>query len=728
MKLAKIYWAILLCIVPLLLTALLKYTENIDTLENNLIDLRYRYANPEHPFTDKLVIVDIDEVTLDTYKSTPIFGRWPWKRNVYQPILEYIAGGMPKLILFDIMFFEESPEDETLIEATESLGIVSHAVNLNKEDLSSEEDKIYEEGVPENILNKSLHPENVDIMNLKNYNILQFPIPGIAAIAPYVHAVTYTPDSDGVGRRGFLFFKYRKSYFASLGFTGFLSQHPQKTIKATNSSIIAISEDGTVRNIPTDYNAFRLHYYSKATIDNMPRISMSGVIDSRRALDGGEIDNLDSLKVPPSAFTNKVVIIGTSAASTSDTRLTPYGDRPGYMYHAIQYSNLMENHFLHIAPHWMGMVVLGLSLPLCVFLSVYSKNIGLRIVVPASLLAIYPLIAFIVFKYDIHLPLAEFAVGYPIAFLSSLGYLTLTEGAEKRKYSKVLSNMVDPTIVSEALTDLEALKKGGEMEITAFFSDVAGFSTISEQLSSEDLAALLNEYLSAMTIILKLNKGTLDKYIGDAVVGIFGAPIKREVHFLEAARASLEMITRLAELKKYWKENNLYSKDAQDMDVRIGLNTGKAKVGFMGTDTLASYTMMGDTVNLAARLEAAGKDYGVNILISENTNKRIVSDMFTRELDAVRVKGKNEPVKIFELISLKGQSPQNIVDSTNYYEEGFRLYLQREWDKAIEKFNSSKKAKGKKDKAVEMLIERCSFYLENPPEATWDGAFTRTHK
>jgi adenylate cyclase len=257
---------------------------------------------------------------------------------------------------------------------------------------------------------------------------------------------------------------------------------------------------------------------------------------------------------------------------------------------------------------------------------------------------------------------------------------------------------------------------------------VAVFSTISEQLSSADLAALLNEYLSAMTIILKINKGTLDKYIGDAVVGIFGAPIKRDEHFLEAARASLEMITRLGELKKYWKENNLYSKDAQDMDVRIGLNTGKAKVGFMGTDTLASYTMMGDTVNLAARLEAAGKDYGVNILISENTNKKVISDMFTRELDAVRVKGKNEPVKIFELISIKGQAPQNIVDSTNYYEDGFHLYLQREWDKAIEKFTLAKKAKGKKDKAVEMLIERCSFYLENPPEATWDGVFTRTHK
>ncbi len=728
MKLTKIHWAVILCVVPLLLTVLLKFSGTTESLENNLIDLRYRYANPEHPFTDKLVIVDIDEVTLDAYKSTPIFGRWPWKRNVYQPILEYIAGGMPKLILFDIMFFEESPEDDPLIEATMDLGIVSHAINLNKEDLSQEEDKIYEEGVPQNILDKSLHPENVELLKLSTYNILQFPIPRISEIATYIHSVTYTPDSDGVGRRGNIFFKYRNSYFPSLGFTGYLSQHPQKTIIVKDTHIHVTSNDDTEISIPTEKNAFRLHYYSKETMDHMPRISMSGIIDSRRALDGGEVTDFSSLKVPPTVFQDKVVIIGTSAASTSDTRLTPYGDRPGYMYHALQYSNLMEKHFLHMAPEWLGIGLLFILLPFNVSLSVFSKNIGLRIVVPALLFIIYPLIAFLVFRYDIHLPLSEFTIAYPLTFLGSLGYLTLTEGAEKRKYSKVLSNMVDPTIVSEALTDLEALKKGGEMEITAFFSDVAGFSTISEQLSSEDLAALLNEYLSAMTIILKHNKGTLDKYIGDAVVGIFGAPIKREEHFLEAARASLEMITRLSELKKYWKDNNLYSKDAQDMDVRIGLNTGKAKVGFMGTDTLASYTMMGDTVNLAARLEAAGKDYGVNILISENTNLKVNSEMFTRELDSVRVKGKNEPVKIFELISKKGESPQNIVDATGYYEEGFNLYLKREWEKSIQKFTDAKKAKGKKDKAVEMLIERCNFYLENPPEATWDGVFTRTHK
>ncbi|MCB1141151.1 MAG: adenylate/guanylate cyclase domain-containing protein [Leptospiraceae bacterium] len=388
----------------------------------------------------------------------------------------------------------------------------------------------------------------------------------------------------------------------------------------------------------------------------------------------------------------------------------------------------MENHILKMSPSWLGFLILLILVPSTVYIGLFSNHVNLRIGIPTAILFIYPILSFLIFRFDIHLPLGEFLIGYPIGFFGSLAYLTLTEGAEKRKYSKVLSNMVDPTIVSEALNDLEALKRGGEMQITAFFSDVAGFSNISEQLNSKDLAALLNEYLSAMTIILKENKGTLDKYIGDAVVGIFGAPIVRKEHFYEAAIASLDMIDKLEDLKKYWTANNLYIKDAQEMNVRIGLNTGLAKVGFMGTDNLASYTMMGDTVNLAARLEAAGKDYGVSILISENTNNLIKERMFTREMDAVRVKGKNEPVKLYELISRRGQTDPKVLESSALYEEGFKLYLKREWKNAISRFEEAINAKGKKDKAATMLIDRCQFYLANPPDESWDGVFTRTHK
>ena len=308
-------------------------------------------------------------------------------------------------------------------------------------------------------------------------------------------------------------------------------------------------------------------------------------------------------------------------------------------------------------------------------------------------------------------------------------FKNMAKGLEEReKVKSMLGSMIDPIVVSEGMKDLAALKRGDEKVITAFFSDVAGFSTISEQLNSIQLASLLNEYLSAMTIILKKHEGVLDKYIGDAIVGIFGAPIDIGEHYLKASLASLEMIHKLTDLREYWTKNNLYTKDAQEMDIRIGLNTGLAKVGFMGTDAMGSYTMMGDTVNLAARLEAAGKDYGVNILISETVKDKIESELFTRQLDLVRVKGKNEPVKLYELISDKSSISSNLIEASQLYESGFQFYLKTEWDKAITAFKESEKAKGKKDKAVELLIDRCSYYKVSSPGENWDGVFTRKHK
>jgi adenylate cyclase len=308
-------------------------------------------------------------------------------------------------------------------------------------------------------------------------------------------------------------------------------------------------------------------------------------------------------------------------------------------------------------------------------------------------------------------------------------FITMAKGLEEReKVKSILGSMIDPVVVQEAMIDLVALKRGSEKTITAFFSDVASFSTISEQLTSVELASLLNEYLSAMTIILQKRSGVLDKYIGDAIVGIFGAPVDVDNHSIKACHASIEMIAKLKDLRQYWKSNNLYSKEAQEMDVRIGLNTGPAKVGFMGTDNMGSFTMMGDTVNLAARLEAAGKDYGVNILISEMIKDNIGDNFFIRELDLVRVKGKNEPVKLFELISTSSDIPKNLSESTPMYEEAFKFYIKRDFTKAISLLNDSIKARGYKDKSAKMLIERCEEYIKTPPAVDWDGVYTRTHK
>lgn len=304
---------------------------------------------------------------------------------------------------------------------------------------------------------------------------------------------------------------------------------------------------------------------------------------------------------------------------------------------------------------------------------------------------------------------------------------TMVSGLKDReKMRGVLGSMVDPVVVGEALKDLEKLKRGSEKIITAFFSDIAGFSTISEKLSSAELANLLNEYLSAMTLILKKYDGVLDKYIGDAIVGIFNAPLDVEDHCFKAAKASIEMVARLEELKVIWKANNSYIPEAQNMSFRIGLNLGYAKVGFMGTDALASYTMMGDTVNLAARLEAAGKDYNVAILASEFVMDAVKDRIFARKLDFVRVKGKQKPVTIFEVKTLLGYETEDDKQFVTNYEAALFQYQSKHFAEA--KISFQRLADKMKDKASSVLAERCDYYLKNPPPDDWDGAFTRTNK
>lgn len=299
---------------------------------------------------------------------------------------------------------------------------------------------------------------------------------------------------------------------------------------------------------------------------------------------------------------------------------------------------------------------------------------------------------------------------------------------EREKIKGILGSMIDPVVVAEAMKDLQALKRGSEKNITAFFSDIASFSTISEKLTSPELAALLNEYLSAMTIILKDHEGVLDKYIGDAIVGIFNSPLDVDDHVYKATMASIKMQAKLVELRKDWTAKNKYIPEAQSMKFRIGLNTGLAKVGFMGTDALASYTMMGDTVNLAARLEAAGKDYGVSILASDAVYEQVKDRIFTRRIDVVRVKGKSQPVTLYQIICPKGKENAKHAEFVSRYEQGLAAYLERSWDTAIAHFKAAQHALNTSDRSSRLLTERCLIYKANPPNADWDGVYTRTTK
>ncbi len=256
---------------------------------------------------------------------------------------------------------------------------------------------------------------------------------------------------------------------------------------------------------------------------------------------------------------------------------------------------------------------------------------------------------------------------------------------------------------------------GGEKRnITIFFSDIRGFTAISEKLDPEDLVHLLNEYLTEMTLIITKNQGLVDKYMGDAIMAFWGAPLDQPSHAEIACSSSLEMIEKLRELQKKWKKEGIPS-----FDIGIGLNSGNAIVGNMGSKSRFDYTAMGDNVNIASRMEGLNKMYGTNIIIAEHTYK-IVKDKFeTRKLDAVRVKGKKKPILIYELLSGNDNLSKKQRDFVQNFEEGLELYFKKKWKTAIKSFQEALKVMD--DTVSHLFINRCKEFIKNPPPKDWDG-------
>jgi adenylate cyclase len=349
-----------------------------------------------------------------------------------------------------------------------------------------------------------------------------------------------------------------------------------------------------------------------------------------------------------------------------------------------------------------------------------------------------------------------------------LGYKLLTEEKDKRFIKETFGTYLAPELIQEMHSTRTMPKLGGEAKIiTAFFTDIQGFSTFSEKLTAYQLVELLNEYLTAMTDILIHEKGTLDKYEGDAIIAFFGAPMELVDQEVRACRVAVKMQEKLAELRKKWRDEKTASgepdpnmrhvppeewvpgdrwpKIVHKMRMRIGINTGEIVVGNMGSTTRMNYTMMGDPVNLSARLEAAAKQYGVYNLVSEYTldvgymdetgEPRKVMDMVeTRFLDHITVVGKSEPVRVYELFAMKGELSDNERQLIALFEEGMRYYQQMQWDKAIQLFGRSHKLERyafEKTTPSEVFIKRCRDFKKNPPVGPgekWDGVYSLSKK
>jgi adenylate cyclase len=309
-------------------------------------------------------------------------------------------------------------------------------------------------------------------------------------------------------------------------------------------------------------------------------------------------------------------------------------------------------------------------------------------------------------------------------FLVATSYRFFSEEREKRRARETFSRFLAPKIVEDVLAAGGAVQLGGEKRVlTVLFSDVRGFTSMAERLDPRALLELLNEYLTPMTeIVVSGHEGTLDKYIGDAIMAFWGAPRAQPDHALRACGAALAMLDALGPLRARWRARGL-----PDVDVGIGVNTGPMSVGFVGSeDRFYNYTVLGDAVNLASRLEGANKEYGTRVVLGPATHALVKDAVVARELDLVRVKGKREPVQIHELLALR-PGPPELAPFLERFGWGLSAYKAQRWDEAVARFREADALRGG-DPPSRKYVERCEAMRRAPPGPEWDGVFEMTSK
>lgn len=426
--------------------------------------------------------------------------------------------------------------------------------------------------------------------------------------------------------------------------------------------------------------------------------------------------------LPDGALRGKIAVVGNTAAGTWDQRVTPFDDfAPGVVVHATFVENVLHGGLLRRGTS----VVLGETLAMAALalgLAFLFSRVSSAAAVPALVLALGAwtgLSIVLLRRFGVLV-----ALGAPLAqvvgmFLAATSQRFLAEDRAKRKARETFGRFLAPAMVEEVLAREGPLELGGEKrDLTVLFCDIRGFTTLSERLDPKVLLEVLNEYLTPMTdIIVSEHSGTLDKYIGDAIMAFWGAPKEVPDHPMLACRAALAMLRRLDELRSRWREAGL-----PDIDVGIGINTGSMSVGFVGSqDRFYNYTVLGDAVNLASRLEGANKEYGTRILLSQATLERVRGRVVAREVDSVQVRGKREPVVVHELLGLAPAGPEEAA-LLSEFALGLGAWKGRRWDEAIVHFRAADRLRGG-DPCSRAYVARCEAMRLHPPGPEWDGVY-----
>lgn len=420
-------------------------------------------------------------------------------------------------------------------------------------------------------------------------------------------------------------------------------------------------------------------------------------------------------------------IIGFDATSMTDVGQNTFQERfPNVGIYSVVANMLLSKEFLDDAPIFISILI---SLVLSISLSLVIRQFDLKHSLMAGFITLIVsvvslLIIFIISKVYVGVVIPFSSVAVTFLSLSSINFLTTIK--EKSFIRSAFSRYLSPEVIKDIIDDPSKLNLGGEKrEMTALFTDIRGFSTISEELDPAELVKLLNMYLTRMSDIILENRGTIDKYEGDAIIAFFGAPIPTEEHASLACKTAIMMKKAEDELNEYIKSENL---SRMPIFTRVGINTGDMVVGNMGTSNKMDYTIIGNSVNLAARLEGVNEQYKTKgILISEHTKVQLSEDFLLRRLDRIRVVGVNTPLRIYELVNLKDDSDADEVNSIIEWDKALDFYENRDFKSAKEIFEGIL-IYDENDGVVKLFIKRCEEFIHNPPQQDWDGVFNLTKK
>ena len=432
-----------------------------------------------------------------------------------------------------------------------------------------------------------------------------------------------------------------------------------------------------------------------------------------------------TILLSPLDLADKVLYVGLTATGTHDFNPMPYSARyPMVGLHANATNTILTRQFIHVVPNWACfLIILGCVVPTVLLVPRLHPIAGAAFMV--VLIAGHVFACGQLFnRSGLWVPMTAPVSGVAVTYLAVIVHKFLGEQVAKRKVRSAFSTYMTPSVVNQVLKNPDMLRLGGERRVmTVYFSDLTGFTAISEKSSPEELVTLLNEYFEGMTNVIFRYGGTLDKFEGDAVMAFWGAPTPQEDHSYLCCCAALDSLAYLEDvLQPKW-----LAEGKPRLTMRAGINTGQMIVGNMGSRTRMDYTVMGDSVNLAARLEAANKTYGTWIMMSEFTREQVIGRIESRELDLLRVKGKQKPVRVYQVLARDGELAPEREKLVHAYNEGLRLYKEREWEAGIEAFQKALVVDNT-DGPTKTYLERCRTYLAEPPPADWDGVWVLTTK